>query len=211
MNHNPRLMLSVLAVVVVLAAAPVLFWRPATALSTVSGDGRGGRRDRAGEAAPAPAEPVPGGPGFYSLHAAAFRPYGATMSWAFYDDELYNPGGTDSDLQAEVSLPNGATITKFVVYYFDDCSSHDMAVRLERSAASSDVKQPIAETTTSGNEFSYRYAEDSTIDLPVVDQQSYAYRVIVLLPQGCDAYLTLESVRIDYGYGVSLPIAARGQ
>jgi len=211
MNHNSRLMLGVLVVVGALAAALALSWRPVTALPMVAGDGPGGRRDRAGEAAPVPVEPVPGGPGFYSLHAAAFRPYASTMSWAFFGDELYNPGGTDSDLQAEVSLPNGATITKFVVYYYDDCSTHDMAVRLERSAASSDVTQPIAEATTSGNETSYRYAEDSTIDWPVVDQQIYAYRVIVLIPQGCDIGLSLESVRIDYGYGVSLPIAVRGQ
>lgn len=211
MNHNPRLMLGVLVVVVALAAAPALFWRPATALSTVAGDGPGGRGDRAGQAAPAPAEPVPGGPGFYSLHAAAFRPYGSTMSWAFFDDELYNPGGTDSDLQAEVSLPNGATIVKFVVYYWDNCGSHDMSVRLERSAVSSNDKQPLAEATTSGNEFAYRYAEDSTIAWPLVDLQSYAYRVIVLLPQGCGDNLTLESVRIDYGFGVRLPIVAKGR
>ena len=133
------------------------------------------------------------------------------MSWGFFDDELYNPGGTDSDLQAEVSLPNGATITKFVVYYWDDCGSHDLSVRLERSATSDNAKQPIAEASTSGTEFSYRYAEDTTITWPVVDLQSYAYRVIVFLPQGCGDHLTLESVRIDYGYGVSLPIAIRGE
>ena len=70
------------------------------------------------------------------------------MSWGFFDDELYNPGGTDSDLQAEVSLPNGATINKFVVYYWDDCGSHDLSVRLERSATSDNAKQPLAEAST---------------------------------------------------------------
>ena len=211
MNHNPRRMLGALVVVVALAAVMALFWRPATALSTVAGDGPGGRGDRAGAAAPALAEPVPGGPGFYSLHAAAFRPYASNMSWGFFDDELYNPGGTDADLQAEVSLPNGATVVKFVVYYWDDCGSRDMSVRLERSAVSSNDKQPLAEVATSGNEFAYRYVEDSAIDWPVVDQQSYAYRVIVLLPQGCGNSLTLESVRIDYGFGVRLPIVVKGR
>ena len=210
MNHNSRLMLGVLVVVGTLAAALALSWRPVTALPTVAGDGPGGRRDRAGEAAPAPEAPVPGGPGFYSLHAAAFRPFGATMSWAFFDDELYNPGGTDSDFQAEVSLPNGATMTKFVVYYYDDCGGRDMTVDLARSATSSDVVEWLASVTTSGAVSGYRYGE-STIGYPVIDQQSYAYRVRVLIPQGCDVYLTLESVRIDYGYGVSLPIAVRGQ
>jgi len=207
MNHHLRLMLGVLVGVGALAAALALSWRPATALPTATG----GPRDRAGEAAPVPEAPLPGGPGFYSLHAAAFRPYASTTSWAFFDDELYNPGGTDSDLQAEVSLPNGATINKLVVYYWDDCGSGDMTVRLERSAASGDAKHPLAQASTSGTVSGYRYAEDSIIDWPVVDLQSYAYRVIVLIPQGCGDHLTLESVRIDYGYGVSLPIAVRGQ
>jgi hypothetical protein len=107
------------------------------------------------------------------------------MSWAFWDGELYNPGGTDSEFDASLSLPNGATITKLVAYYYDACGSHDLTVRLLRDASGSNLGDNMAELNSSGAPGGYSYGEDSTVNYPIIDQQSYSYRVVVLLPQGC--------------------------
>ena len=212
MSGYRRLMLAVLATVLVLAAGSAATWR-SVAAPPHDGPSAGpeGRGSPTREAAPALAVPVPGGPGFYSQHAIAFRPYQSTMSWAFWDGELYNPGGTDSEFDASLSLPNGATITKLVAYYYDACGSHDLTVRLLRDASGSNLGDNMAELNSSGAPGGYSYTEDSTVNYPVIDQQSYSYRLVVLLPQGCDTTMSLESIRVDYGYQTGLPLAVKGE
>jgi len=212
MNRNRRLKLAALAAVVLLVAASAVAWR---SVAAQPGDdppaGRGEPGNPGREAAPALAAPVPGGPTFYSQRAIAFHPYASTMSWAFWDAELYNPGGTDLDAEASLSLPNGATITKLVAYYFDACGSRDVRVELRRDDSAGDLGDVLAWVQSSDNVNGYRYAEDSTIDFPVVDQQRYSYRAVALIPQGCDSNLSLNSIRIDYGFGVNLPLVRKNQ
>jgi len=212
MSRYRRLMLAVLATAVVLATGSAATWCSVAAPPRDGPRaGQEGQGSPAREAAPALAAPVPGGPGFYSQHAVAFQPYEPTMSWAFWDGELYNPGGTDSEFNAPLSLPNGATITKLVVYYYDFCGSRDLTVRLLRDASGSNSGDNMAELNSSGAPGGYAYGEDSTINYPVIDQQSYSYRVAAILPQGCSNNLSLESIRVDYGYQTGLPLAAKGE
>jgi len=212
MSRYRRLILAVLATAVVLAAGSAATW---CSVAAPPHDGPSARQEGLGsparEAAASLAAPVPGGPGFYSQHAVAFRPYEPTMSWAFWDGELYNPGGTDSEFDAPLSLPNGATITKLVAYYYDACGSRDLTVRLLRDASGSNLGDYMAELNSSGAPGGYSYGEDSTVDYPIIDQQSYSYRVVVLLPQGCSTNMSLESIRVDYGYQTGLPLVANGE
>jgi len=55
----------------------------------------------------------------------------------------------------------------------------------------------------------YGNSEDSTINYPAIDQQSYIYIVSVELPKGCGSDLRFVSVRIDYGFGASLPLVPK--
>ena len=78
---------------------------------------------------------MPGGPGFYAQSSSAFVPYNSTTPYARNGVALYNPGGPGVYL-APVSLPNGATVNQFVVYYYDNdaTAGNDLAaLALSRS------------------------------------------------------------------------------
>ncbi len=62
-----------------------------------------------------------------------------------------------------------------------------------------------------GSDTGSRSVEDSTIDYPVIDNQSYWYVSQVLLPSSPEAYIfNLEAIRVDYGYEADLPVVLRG-
>ena len=70
----------------------------------------------------------------------------------------------------------------------------------------------MAEVASSGTDTGSRFVEDSTINFPVVDNQSYWYVGQVLLPSTAESYLfNLEAIRVDYGYDAELPMVLKGQ
>jgi hypothetical protein len=75
--------------------------------------------------------PVPGGTGFVSLSPFAFKPYSATGSCAYFYQALYNPGVSFTNYVAQVQLPDHASITKLIVYYFDN-GPMDLNVNIQR-------------------------------------------------------------------------------
>ncbi len=152
--------------------------------------------------------PVPGGPSFYMVSTFAFRPLSPDVVWAYANAKLYNPSATDADYQAALSLPNGVRINKVVVYFFDHCGS-DLSVRLWRDGTVNDATDLMAMKNSSGIEDFDRHIEQTYINYPITDQQNYSYRISVIIPGGCSTYLSLYSIRIDYGYSVNLPITLR--
>ena len=210
MNRKRRLTLFVSVSAVLLAVASALAWRSVAAQSGGGprvGPVPSGRP--AADAAPAPQAPVPGGPGFYSQSPVPFRPVVQTYGWAFFGTELYNPDPGYAYYAASLPLPNGATITKLVGYYFDQCGGSDLVLTLFRCLLEDSSCEVMGLVASSGSMGSYRYAEDLTIDYPVVDQQSYSYIAYLELPGGCAEFLTLVNVRIDYGFEANLPLVTR--
>jgi hypothetical protein len=59
---------------------------------------------------------VPGGPGFYAQSALLFRPYSPSDDYAYLGAQLYNPGTVPGYYEGALSLPNGVTVIRFVVY-----------------------------------------------------------------------------------------------
>jgi len=210
MNRNRRLSLAVLLAVMLLAAASAVTWR---SVAAQPGNGPRAGLERpgnpAGEAAPLPDEPVPGGPGFAMHSSVAFRPSSPATDWAYGSRQLYNPGAAPGTYYSSPSLPNGATITKIVVYYYDNCPGADLIVDLLACGQAGEICDGMAAAGSWDAVGGYGYGEDSTVSLPLVDQQSCAYIVQVQLPEGCGSNLRFVSVRIDYVFEASLPLVAR--
>jgi hypothetical protein len=108
---------------------------------------------------------------------------------------------------APVSLPNGATLTKFVLYFWDS-SVNDLSASLWRVPLDGNPVEKMAETFSAGSP-GYESSATTLIDSPVIDQQAYAYYVEVPLPYARDGEIRLRSIRIDCGFGTNLPLVTK--
>jgi len=152
-------------------------------------------------------EVVVGGPGFIMFHATEFIPFSQTFGYAFTNSTgaLWNPDPSNNAYIAPMNLPHGATITKLVVYYFDN-SAVDFTTSILRTNMDTNINTLLASASSEGVINAPRVAEDSVVDLPVVDNQSFSYVLRVILPGSQGETLTLRGVRVDYSYPVSLPL-----
>jgi hypothetical protein len=156
------------------------------------------------QVAPASISAVPGGPGFVSMSGAAFTAESSTDRYSISANSLYNLEGWGTYLQAPLQLPNRATITKLVVYYYDNVIYEDMTVGLARAPLDSISLEVMATLNPSGAANFFRYEETSNILTPVIDQQSYSYMILLILPGNTDVKIT--GVRVDYAFPSQLPL-----
>jgi hypothetical protein len=200
MNNHRLFKLTVLTIVVLLAAPAAVPWR---SLAAIPVQDPVGPCDPARMAATAPDPPVPGGPGFQMMNPYQFRSAFPNRTWDYFNGELFNPGPEDNFYEAALLLPNNVTITKMVVYFYDN-SDKDLLVGLWRFDPSTGNNVELATVASSGAQDQYRNAADTSIIEPAVDQQSYSYIIEAGMNAG-DSTLRLAGVRIDYGYEVQLP------
>lgn len=159
-----------------------------------------------------PVTPTPpaGGPGFYSQSAVAFKPLDPTSQWAYLVNSLYNPGAETAVYAAPLSLPHGATIQKFVVFFEDNSTENaDLEVALLRCPYDQRWCQTMAVVSSSGSDIGFRSAESTSIWTPVIDNQANWYVSQATLPSNPVQDLVLMSIRVDYGYESTLPIVSR--
>jgi hypothetical protein len=205
MKHHSRLRLALFAAVVLTAAASAVSWRAVGApLSDVFASESGEASDATTLGRDIAAPPVSGGPGFYSISAWLFRNRGS-QGWAYIGQELYNSGGGMMEFYAPVSLPNGAAVTKLVVYFWDN-SPNDLSASLYRLPLDGSPEEKMAETYPTGDA-GHGNSASTLINSPIIDQQAYAYYVEVLLPY--DPEVRLRAIRIDYAYKTDLPLVTR--
>lgn len=160
-----------------------------------------------GQVDPVPlASPVPGGPGFVSLSPAAFTPVSEDYRFSFYGLALYNSGPGWGEYYAAIPLPNRATITKFVIYFYD-LNGNGMVASLVRGPFDSFNGDHMAYIQTAGAADFIRSAEITAINHPVIDQQSYSYLVWIYIPPTSD--VRLVSARVDYSYPTNLPLITK--
>jgi hypothetical protein len=195
MNNDRRFKPAGLAIVVLLAAAAIV---TSGSAATPPGPNVAGPRNPAMAAAPDPDAPVPGGPDFQMVNPFQFRPAFPDCGWEYNNGELDNPGPRDCFYEAALTLPNNVTITKMVVYFYDNYES-DLLVGLWRVDPSTGTWVAMAEIASEGAQDQYRNVADKSIIEPVVDQRSYSYVVEVGMPAAFNT-LRLAGVRIDYAY-----------
>ncbi len=150
--------------------------------------------------------PVPGGPGFVSVGALAFKPLIPTWTYSYTaSNRLYNNGGTLEIFYAPVQLPHGAIITQLVLYFVDKgVSSISVSLVSYPLDEPSNLTEMISMETTGalidpqtliGNIFPHGN---------VIDNQSNSYIVSLGLSPGPN--YSVGGVRIDYNYPINLPL-----
>ena len=147
--------------------------------------------------------PVPGGPGFISVSTFGFKPQDPTMDLSYSTTRMFNDGVTSGLYFAPVNLPDGASLTHVLFFYYDTVVADNMHFYLLRvnmfDGSTEQVARVFADSSTG-----YAYVE-SAIFRPTVDNQLYSYILEVGIPSGFDKELSLINVRIDYSYPVFLP------
>jgi len=130
-----------------------------------------------------------------TLSGEAFNP---TVNVDFYNSGGMGGAGLGSGagrMCAPIYLPDGATITKFTLYYYDNSTS-DLTAYLQRAfmAGAYDFIGTVSPTGTPG------YSNISTTDLSyaTVDNQHYGYVVIVYSGSWDGSNLRIMGTTIEY-------------
>jgi hypothetical protein len=149
---------------------------------------------------------VPGGPGFVSVAGASFTPtlddYELDTGYGY----LLNASSTiDGWYLAPITLPHGATITKFVAYYFDNNAEKYIYIELFRKPLDSFEVQTMASVGSSGANSHPTYWFDDSIQYATVDNQSNTYFAMVYIPVNSSS-LGLIGVRVDYSFPTYVPL-----
>ena len=161
--------------------------------------------------------PVPGGPGYFSISSGEMVPtdhtigYQAAGGWisttvesSLRDITLYAAG---------LHLPQGARVTKLVVYGYDDDPSKDFwyraaGVTLDGDAVLMQYVTDITYSDTNVGAFVGEVAANDGED--VVDNSIYSYLVIAHLPAaGEGKELKIMGFRVDYSFDAYVPLAMK--
>ena len=150
-------------------------------------------------------DPVPGGPGYFMQPASAFRPDNPS-NFDLNAAYLTNLSSIAKTFYAPVSLPQGATINKFILYYFDNAALLSVEGALGRIAfpGVSFVELAHVNSNSRIDSPASNYVETTNINNPVIDNQSYAYYVRVKLPATVN--VNVNGFRIDYNFPINLPV-----
>ena len=206
----------VLATNVALALALLTaLWAASSAAATPGPAAQTGR----GDAAPLQAgpTPVPGGPGYYSITCGEMVPtddtigYQTAQGWisttvesSLRDTTLYAAG---------LHLPQGARITKLVVYGYDDDPSEDFWYRAAGVTLDGDavLVQNVTDATYSDTDVGafVDYAEANEGE-DLVDNSVYQYLVIAHLPAASEGKeLKIMGFRVDYSFDTYVPLTMK--
>ena len=153
------------------------------------------------------ADPVPGGPGFVSIAGGTFRPTLIYYEWESYWGGLANPSSTlMGEYIAPILLPNGATVTQVVAYYYDNAEENNLWVSLYRVNMLTTQVDTMAEFYSISNSYNWTYWYDDSVEYATIDNQTYSYYASVWLPAGQKTNLTFGSLRVDYGFPNYVPL-----
>jgi len=120
--------------------------------------------------------------------------------------ENFNVSGAAT---ADVSLPDGATVTGLTALMRDRNADDDLRVRLRRSSTTSEnpPESVLAEISSSGDS-DFQIGTDDTIDSPVVNNHTHMYQLRVFFPpsqEGVDFFMSFYSAQIEYTIQTPLP------
>jgi hypothetical protein len=164
---------------------------------------------RVGDASIERMAPVPGGPGYVMIHVSSFLPQDNTVSYSLNGPAMMTQSGT-ATYKAPADLPNGATITKVVLYCYDNDPAGSISLYLFKYPLPGSVA--ISDINLSSLDSSVDQAIQLDLTAPggpnpfVVDLQGNAYLLFLTMPAAASGKTIYTSgVRIDYSYSSSLP------
>ncbi len=138
---------------------------------------------------------------YYSIPPSAFKAmWSADVTFAGFTGIGFNNVPTPSSgLIAPVYLPQGATVTSFTVYYYDNAAATDMRTELYLHTHGTSGGVNMATVLSSGTPTESN-GIDNTINAPIVNNQFYDYSIEVSSTVGAwpGTSLTLRAVVITY-------------
>ncbi len=152
---------------------------------------------------------IAGGPGHIMLSAYEFRPIDPQTSWAYGSGvELYNPSSTVGYYIAPVNLPDHASITQIVFYWWDGAPAEDICLGLNAPEAGTYNVQLVAIICSVG--IDGPGVTVYTLPTPeLVDLSDTAYYFYLTIPGGYSCGLTLMEVRVDFNYPAYVPLVSK--
>jgi len=130
--------------------------------------------------------------GYYSVPAADFNDvYGNCMTFN-YGSDLWPYSGYGCDVVAGIHLPDGVTVTKIMMYWYDDDETANIQASISRTTypgMSEQLSSLISNYYGDGSSSSY-----AVTSIPI-DNSNYEYYIRVSLPSD---RLGLIGFRIEY-------------
>ena len=162
--------------------------------------------------------PVPGGPGYYSISSGEMGPTDHTIGYqaagGWISTTVESTLRPDTTLYAAgLHLPQGARITKLVVYGYDDDTSQNfgyraLGVTLDGGAVLFQNVTDWANSGTSGGNLVGEVAANDGED--IVDNSIYSYLVIADLPVASGgSELKIMGFRVDYSFDSYVPLTMK--
>lgn len=142
--------------------------------------------------------------GIATVPGSVFRPNTSGPVWYASvgqgGAEITIEGGTSTNvLVAPISLPHGARLTNFTVYFKDE-SDEDLSISINREVLASGIFSPVAEITTSGDDPGWRSAT-LPLDNHVVDNDNYGYFIRVFVNNwDADGTKAIRGAKVEYSY-----------
>jgi len=140
---------------------------------------------------------------YYTVPGLAWLPRYDHYNFGRWGSYIYTSTAGTTYWYAPVNLPDGAVVTEFRAWVYDN-HAEDIMVQLSRSEATMGDTWLMASVTSSGATFSYRAFSDSTIGSSTIDNQNNAYVLTGVLRSG-NSYHRLGQVRITYNITEPLP------
>ncbi len=137
----------------------------------------------------------------YAISGDEFAPRsndGSTYRRGYYMGGAYMVSGPEYMMQVGVHLPEGAMLTEFKVYFYDDDATQDLTAKL-LTKAHINMYETLAQVDSSGIS-GYGSKTDTTIINPMVDYTNTAYQINVSADNWSTAgdKLIIMSVLITY-------------
>jgi hypothetical protein len=156
------------------------------------------------------ADPVPGGPGYFMQPASAFRPQSSSTNYLVNAEYLRNLSPATQSFYAPVSLPQGAVINKFILYYKDidpvlGIQGYLSRVALPEGGPIISFAQVNSNSKEQSDHANFIEFTDLLPSYTTVDNQRYVYFVQINLPPS-NNLLLVYGFRIDYSFPINLPV-----
>jgi len=142
--------------------------------------------------------------GYVSMKPSSFVPEHYSMQYFRINNQLMNlgPAGAPDYFFASVQLPDGASIKKVYIYYYDGVSDSegDIGSSLWATKLSTWDSTLIASLYSSGSP-GFTYSVDTLSEpYPVVDNSEYAYSMTLRIPCGYGSNLMFRGLQIEYEF-----------
>ena len=133
--------------------------------------------------------------GYYWVSPVTAVPMDETADYSNWWPGVVNSDGTNADFWAPVHLPNGATVTELVLYFFDSDLHNGATIKLWQVSAWGDSNDSMSDDISSTGLAANGSASGSSFNPSLIDNENNRYALQITLPSSSTIF---RSARISY-------------